>query len=288
MRLAMWLTIGLLAAVILSGCTIQLRPDRPAEPEPPAEPPAETDADALDDIAPTPSPADDAPDELDRFLAEESIRGESASEQIESEELEPEERESDVDETEVDEAEIVEQPPAEPDVESEPEPEPEPPALIERNITPMPPQETLAPLEAGLLQAGIGGATTRRRAAIALIIEGHDLQAQDNAYLAEKRFERAVSVDPSCGEAYLALAELRFGQQQWEQAADLSTKAALRLGRDNYFLARAHLVAAKALVNGEQPAKALAQVEQALAAEPGNGEALRLQRELQAYLGKNR
>jgi tetratricopeptide (TPR) repeat protein len=117
----------------------------------------------------------------------------------------------------------------------------------------MPPQETLAPLEAGLLQAGIGGATTRRRAAIALIIEGHDLQAQDNAYLAEKRFERAVSVDPSCGEAYLALAELRFGQQQWEQAADLSTKAALRLGRDNYFLARAHLVAAKALVNGEQP-----------------------------------
>jgi len=99
MRLAMWLTIGLLAAVILSGCTIQLRPDRPAEPEPPAEPPAETDADALDDIAPTPSPADDAPAELDRFLAEESIRGESASEQIESEELEPEERESDVDET---------------------------------------------------------------------------------------------------------------------------------------------------------------------------------------------
>ncbi|HPQ70311.1 MAG TPA: hypothetical protein PKW95_14375 [bacterium] len=258
MRLALWLTIGLLAVAILSGCTIQLRPDRQVEPEPPAEATPAPEDDTSDDFAPTQPPVDNGPDELDQFLADESARDQ------------------------VDETNIVEDPPV------EPEPEPEPPALVERNITPMPSQEALAPLDAGRLQAGGRASTTRRRAAIALIIEGHDLQAQDNAYLAEKRFERAMSVDPSCGEAYLALAELRFTQQQWGQAADLSTKAALRLGRDNYFLARAHLVAAKALVNDEQPAKALAQVEQALAAEPGNGEALRLQQELQAYLGKGR
>lgn len=249
MRLTAWLVIGLFVAAALGGCTIQLRPDKPVEPAPPAAPVDES----ANDFEPLSPPVEPSPDELEEFLNDQAGR-----------------------------------------VEPAPEPEPieepiiEPPALIERNISPMPPQKALTPLNAGRLQAGGRAATTRRRAAISLTIEGHDLLAQNNIYLAEKRFERAVSIDPSCGEAYLALAELRFVHQQWRQATDLATKAALRLARDNYFLARAHLVAAKALVNDEQPDRALAQIDLALAADPSNAESRHLQQELIDYLGVDR
>ncbi len=125
----------------------------------------------------------------------------------------------------------------------------------------------------------------QKKAALALVREGQDLLRQKKFDLAERRFEKAISLDPSCGYAYLGLAERRFAQGRWAEAADLASTATLRLRGDGYFLSRAHLLAARALVNNHQASAAYGQVQSALVADPNNREAAALARQLESYLG---
>lgn len=165
-------------------------------------------------------------------------------------------------------------------VEVIPEPAPVPPSPMEKQS----PMSAADPdrLNAALSGEGAGG---KRKAALALLREGRKLAAEGNDYLAESRFERALSVDPQCGQAYLALAELRFAQQKWDQAANLGSKAVRRLQGESYFLSRAHLLIAKSFVNTGRTSTAYNYARDAVAADPSNQEALRLLRELDARLG---
>ncbi|MDP8224730.1 MAG: tetratricopeptide repeat protein [Candidatus Lernaella stagnicola] len=129
------------------------------------------------------------------------------------------------------------------------------------------------------------GGTSQRKAALALTRDGRSLLQQGNNYLAEKRFERALSIDPQSGQAYLGLAEVRFQEKKWGQAADLATKAALRLRKENYFRSRAHLLAAKAMINTDRPGGAYKQVQLALKVDPDNREAALLKYRLEKHLG---
>jgi tetratricopeptide (TPR) repeat protein len=166
-------------------------------------------------------------------------------------------------------------------IESAPEPAPA------RQIEPMqrqgPLDKPLASEQESAL-AGAGG-SSRTKAALSLAREGRQMIEKKDYYLAEKRFERALSIDSGCGQAYLGLAELRFAGGQWDQAADLATKAALRLGKQSYFLTRAHLLAAKSFANGGRLQSAYAQVQKALAVDENNSEAKALKYELEARLG---
>ena len=78
----------------------------------------------------------------------------------------------------------------------------------------------------GLARALAGGGTSKAKAALALAREGRRLLQQGNLSLAERRFEKALSVDASCGQAYLGMAELRYEQGDWQQATALASKAA--------------------------------------------------------------
>jgi tetratricopeptide (TPR) repeat protein len=177
------------------------------------------------------------------------------------------------------------------------------PEITERDITPdtppavdVPPPSPPEPLEEQGPLAGAdrgrreealagSGASSRNKAALAMTREGVALLEDGNDYLAEKRFESALSIDPQCGQAYLGLAELRFEQKKWDQSADLATKAALRLRGNAYFRARAHMVAAKSMINLDRPRAAYKQVESALEADPGNNEAKVLRFRLSRHLG---
>jgi len=165
-------------------------------------------------------------------------------------------------------------------VEVIPETVPAPPPPLEK-------QGPLAQADPTRLSAALSGegAGGRRRAALALLREGRQLAAEGNDYLAEQRFERALSVDPQCGQAYLALAELRFAQQRWDQAANLGSKAVRRLQGENYFLSRAHLLIAKSFVNNGRASTAYRYAQDAVTADPDNQEARQLLRELEARLG---
>ncbi len=125
----------------------------------------------------------------------------------------------------------------------------------------------------------------RSRAALALTREGRQLLSEGNFFLAQKRFEKALSVDASNGQAMLGLAEVHYAQEQWQQAATMATKAALHLGKQPYFLSRAHLIAARAFINGERPDAAYQQAQKAVAADPENEEARLLRISLEAHLG---
>lgn len=181
--------------------------------------------------------------------------------------------------------------PPEPPAPPEPEPDPEiglpPPPVDDWPPPSLDHQGPLDPPETSRINAALApnGASSRQRAALALTAEGRELAATSNIYLAEKRFERALSVDPSCGQAYLALAELRFDQERWREASDLATKAALRLSSDAYFLSRAHLLAAKAYVNDNNLRQAYQQILFAVEADPGNLHAQQLRLRLERRLG---
>jgi hypothetical protein len=150
----------------------------------------------------------------------------------------------------------------------------------------LPRQGPLSTVDSGRLdKSTAGGGSARAKAALALVREGRQLMAQGNLFLAEKRLEKALSLDASCGPAYLALAEVRYAQENWEQAAALSSKAALRLEQQTYFLSRAYLVGARSLINAERPEAAYSQVKKALAADPSNNEARLLKISLEAHLG---
>ena len=103
----------------------------------------------------------------------------------------------------------------------------------------------------------------QKKAALSLAREGQEL-------LRQKQFD---------------LAERRFAQGRWAEAADLASTATLRLRGDGYFLSRAHLLAARALVNNHQASAAYGQVQSALVADPNNREAAVLARQLESYLG---
>jgi len=151
----------------------------------------------------------------------------------------------------------------------------------------MPNEGPLGSVDTGRETTALGGAGegARRKAALSLTREGRDFLAEGNAYLAEKRFEKALSIDPQSGMAFLGLAELRFGEEKWSQAADLATKAALRMTKEAYFRSRAHLLAAKAMVNDRRPQAALQQARLAIQADPNNREAGILRVRLERFLG---
>jgi tetratricopeptide (TPR) repeat protein len=83
----------------------------------------------------------------------------------------------------------------------------------------------------------------------------------------------------------LGLAEVRFAQEKWQQAGAMATRAALHLSKSSYFLARAHLVAARAFINADRPDAALQQLRKAVEADPDNEEARLLKISLEAHLG---
>jgi tetratricopeptide (TPR) repeat protein len=168
--------------------------------------------------------------------------------------------------------------------------EPAAPPAPERQSEPLARQGPLERPDNREMEAAMVGTsgTSRVKAALSLAREGRQLVDKKDYYLAEKRFERALSIDSGCGQAYLGLAELRFSQDQWDQAADLATKAALRLGKQSYFLSRAYLLAAKSFTNTGKLQPAYVQVQKALAVDENNAEANALKLELEARLGVNR
>jgi hypothetical protein len=166
----------------------------------------------------------------------------------------------------------------------EPEIEPKPATPPAKRTVPR--QGPLSQVSSSQMDKALSGAGgPKAKAALALTREGRQQMAENNAFLAEKRFEKALSVDPSCGQAYLGLAELRYSQEKWQQAAALASKAALRLNKQPYFLARAHVVAARALINGDRAQAGYQQVLKAVAADPDNEEARLLKISLEANLG---
>lgn len=189
--------------------------------------------------------------------------------------------------------------PAEPRHPRERTPDPRPPEATPEplvpeappTVRPVPPaavplQLPLTSPDANRWRTALSLATTaQKKAALGLAREGHELLRKRQYDLAERRFEKAISLDPSCGYAYLGLAERRFIQGRWAEAADLATTATLRLRGDAYFLSRAYLVAARALVNNGQTTNAYGQAQAALVADPDNRDAAALMRLLEESLG---
>lgn len=170
----------------------------------------------------------------------------------------------------------------------EPPEKPDPPLPPEpREPEPLPDEGPLERVDPEREHRALGGegASSRRQAALSLTREGRTLLESGKPYLAEKRFERALSIDPQSGQAYLGLAELRFTEKKWAQAADLATKAALRLPKEPYFRSRAHVLAAKAMINDDRPRAAHLQVMLALEADAANREARILRVRLERFLG---
>lgn len=178
----------------------------------------------------------------------------------------------------------------EPEIEDEPQeesgeedfPEEQPPTATRELAI----QEPLPPADPDqYLQAVRRATSPRRQAALTLTLEGVEFVLDDRPDVAQRRFEHAISLDPTCGHAYLALAELRFLQQQWREAMDLASKAALRLQGDTLFLSRAYLVAAKALVNEGRVEEAYEHAVSSVKIDRRNHEAVALLRELEVFLG---
>jgi hypothetical protein len=120
----------------------------------------------------------------------------------------------------------------------------------------------------------------RRKAALALVGEATELLAKRQIDAAVRRLENAIGIDPAAGYAYYYLALVRAEQMRYDQALALCGQAYLKLGGDAVFRAKALALRARVhLAQGER-AKAVRDVDSALALDPECADALALKARL--------